>query len=433
MASTDAVDITPSARRLTESLRDVGYDFVSAVADLVDNSLSAGAERVDVVIEYDGPYSTVVIADDGCGMTQAGLGEALRLGSRRERGYAEGELGRYGLGLKTASLSQCRRVTVVSRHAPRNRRISALTLDLDRILTTDSWGAYDPWDTDAVQRGLEWLESSTGTVVVWENLDRVLPYGNVNGSWPRRKFKQLADRTSDYLGMVFHRFLEGNVVGSGPLTLTVNGAKVTPWNPFAPEESERIVLPEQSFEVPVGEGTGNVEFQGCVLPNRDKFSSPEEFDRMAGPRKWNRQQGIYVYRAHRLIQSGGWCGLRAADEHTKLARASLDFRSDLDVVFRVNIAKMRVTLPSEIRSMLEQPVNELCRKADEVYRRSGFNAKDSKSKEGGSPANNNSGLTDRTGLLLRSSALEIGEYESLQRIMSKVRERDPSVASVLGW
>src|SRR5579875_3031006 len=114
MATQRSAAVTPSAARLTESLRDIGYDFPSAVADIVDNSIMAGATKVEILIEFDGVDSVVSVADDDSGMTANGLGEALRYGSRRS--YTRGDLGRYGLGLKSASLSQCRSVTVVSRN-----------------------------------------------------------------------------------------------------------------------------------------------------------------------------------------------------------------------------------------------------------------------------------------------------------------------------
>ena len=106
-----------------------------------------------------------------------------------------------------------------------------------------------------------------------------------------------------------------------------------------------------------------------MLPARDEFSSHEEFERYSGPLNWNRQQGIYIYRADRLVQWGGWNGIRGIDEHTKLARAALDFDTDLDSVFNINVAKMRVTLPPQIRQMLERPINELCSYADDRYRK----------------------------------------------------------------
>src|SRR5690349_16193592 len=97
-------DVSPSAARLTGSLRDIGYEFTTAVADIVDNSVAAAATRVEILIEHNGADSTVFIADDGAGMSPQILLEALRFGTRRS--YGQGELGRYGLGLKTASLSQ---------------------------------------------------------------------------------------------------------------------------------------------------------------------------------------------------------------------------------------------------------------------------------------------------------------------------------------
>ena len=89
---------------------------------------------------------------------------------------------------------------------------------------------------------------------------------------------------------------------------------------------------------------------------------------MSGPLKWNRQQGLYIYRANRLVQHGGWSGIRGIDEHTKLARAAIDFDTDLDEAFQINVAKMRVALPPTLRQMLERPIHELCVRADDAYR-----------------------------------------------------------------
>ena len=142
MSAFKSAAITPSAARLTESLRDIGYDFPAAVADVVDNSIMADASRVDIVIEFDGEDSSVVIADDGRGMTANGLIEALRYGSRRD--YSPRDLGRYGLGLKTASLSQCRSVTVVTCRSAMADRMAVRTLDLDLIAEWDEWLVVEP-------------------------------------------------------------------------------------------------------------------------------------------------------------------------------------------------------------------------------------------------------------------------------------------------
>jgi len=418
------VDVTPSARRLTTSLRDIGYDFETALADIVDNSVSADATRIDVTITFDGPASRVTVADDGTGMTRAQLQEALRFGSRRP--YEQGDLGRFGLGLKTASLSQCRRVTVVTNHALRRPRIVAHRLDLDHIEATDRWEIIGADPGPAVEAATEWLRSTTGTVVIWELLDRVLPDARPHDGWARRRIEALGRRASTYLGMVFHRFIEGTA-GEWPLTITINGEKVRAWNPLAPDEPHRLALPRQVFELTVGRRTGRVLVEPVVLPPRDAFSSIEEFERLAGPGKWNRQQGFYFYRSDRMVQGGGWSGLRAVDEHVKLARAAVSFETDVDPLFRVNVAKRRVSLPPELRTMLERPVQELCRRADHRYRSAAPQRRPAGS-GGGAPA---SPLED-IGLALKAAAMEVGEYAALLRVAERLRDRAPDAARQLG-
>lgn len=426
------VDVTPSARRLTGSLRDIGYDFVAALADLVDNSIAAGATKVDVELVFAGRSSYVLIADDGAGMTEGQLHEALRFGTRRE--YELGDLGRYGLGLKTASISQCRRLTVVSRRSRSRRRLAMKSLDMDHIAAADRWEVVDPPDDSAAYRSLDWLNEGPGTVVLWEHLDRVMPDNRSEGGWARRRFEQLAQRAREYLGMVFHRFLEREAVRPLPLTVTVNSEKVAPWNPFAPLEEHRAVLPTQRYEVSVGSLHGDVRLDRFLLPPRDLFSSPAEFERLSGPLKWNRQQGLYIYRCDRLIQGGGWCGLRSADEHTKLARAALHFQTDLDPVFQINVAKMRVLLPPEVRTLLERPLNDLCHRADALYRREGKREAparvgrpdDIESLPHGQRASD-------IGAALLVAALEAGEHEAFDRVIEHLRSASPEVAASLGW
>src|SRR5580658_4448835 len=224
--------ITPSAARLTESLRDIGYDFPAAVADIVDNSVMAGATQIDVQIEFAGEDSYVSIADDGEGMTPNGLIEALRYGSRRS--YRPSDLGRYGLGLKTASLSQCRSVTVVSCRRAVGKLLTVRTLDLDVIAEWDEWLVVEPPADAVIDAAGERLSGDPGTIVIWRKLDRVLPEKRPDGGWARRRLEAMASKTAEHLGIVFHRYLEG-AAGLG-LVITVNGQKVKPWNPFAPSE-----------------------------------------------------------------------------------------------------------------------------------------------------------------------------------------------------
>ncbi|RZU51209.1 histidine kinase/DNA gyrase B/HSP90-like ATPase [Krasilnikovia cinnamomea] len=432
MAAGAWYDVSPSAARLSGSLRDIGYDFPTAVADVVDNSVAAGATRVEILVEYDGTDSRVFVADDGLGMSPSALLEALRFGTRR--GYSRGELGRYGLGLKTASLSQCRLLTVVSRSSKAVVRTCARALDLDLIEEWDQWIIVDPSNADpAVARARQWLAEGTGTVVIWQLLDRVLPEKRPEGGWARRRLDALAVRTAEHLGMVFHRFIEGTAARP-QLVITVNGQKVTPWDPFASQEPATVELPPQRFEIESAGSVGKVALRRFVLPSRDRFKDPAGFDRLSGPLNWNRQQGLYVYRADRLVQWGGWGGIRGIDEHTKLARAAVEFDTDLDAAFNINVAKMRVTLPAQLRQFIEPSVNELCVLADDAYRKTSRGKSSSVPADLGAPAEVRavSQAAANAGLALRMAAMQVDQWSAWEQIEAVVRRQSPEVAELLG-
>jgi hypothetical protein len=420
----------PSAARLTSSLRDIGYDFVSAIADLIDNSIAAGATDVAVEIEFAGPASTIYIADNGCGLNARGMTEALRFGSRRT--YGSGDLGRYGLGLKTASLSQARCVTIISRSADRKRALWR-SLDLDLIAEFDEWVLAENPRDHAVTKSEEMLGTGTGTVVVWQNLDRVLPASGAHGGWAKRRFEVLVEKTTRHLAMVFHRFLTGE--NKAPrISITVNGDKVRAWDPFVRHEPGTQQLSTQQFELESAAGVGAVELRRFILPGKRTFSSLDAFENAAGPLNWNRQQGLYVYRENRLVQWGSWGGTRGIDEHTKLARASLDFTNSLDEVFNINVAKMRVTVPAQLKQMLERPVSELCILADRVYRRHNVDTAedtdDAVERDDKAPT---SGSLSEVGLALKSAAIQSGQYEAFKTVMKLMQDQHPELARGLGF
>lgn len=427
MTGTKSFEVAPSAARLTGSLRDIGYDFPTAIADLVDNSVTAGASRINIYTQFEPNGSYVLISDDGSGMSTDGLVEALRFGTRRN--YRTNELGRFGLGLKTGSFSQCRRLTVVTRTAPKRAAFSVMTLDLNRIARTDRWDITADESTPAIERAKDLLRESPGTVVVWEDLDRVLPERYAESGWGRRRLRSLAARTADHIAMVFHRFIAGDVEGRSEVVIAVDGDKLRPWDPFAPEESERTVLQEQVFEIETDHGSSEVRFQGVVLPARDRFSSMEEFERLSGPLKWNRQQGLYIYRADRLVQYGGWSGLRGIDEHMKLARAAIDFDTDLDESFQINVAKMSVELPPALRQMLERPVQELCVLADDAYRRSA-NAGPRPEVVAKSAKASDTALRD-IGIALKAAIMEDHSLGEFRVALATLKSRHPDLAKQL--
>ncbi|MEV4975472.1 ATP-binding protein [Streptomyces scopuliridis] len=476
MAVRKTIQVVPRARRTLTSLRNLGYDLRHAVADIVDNSVSADATTVHVTVRFDGTRSWIRISDDGRGMDAETLSEAFRYGSDRE--YNGTELGRFGFGLKSASTSQCRKMTVVSRADTPGAALEARQLDLDHIDEVDDWEIFDLTPDELPEPTRAVLGEGSGTVVLWEGLDRVLRYQDPFGGWAKKQLIAHAEDIDQHLGMVFHRFLAGEVDDREPLQITVNGTPVAAWDPFCRAEPSTSALQEEDMEVRSLDGHGIVRLRPFVLPNQNHFSSQAVWKRASGPKGWNRQQGFYIYRAERLIQSGGWCRLRAVDEHAKLARISLEFFPELDSAFGVNVAKASVTLPEELRKELTPLVTTWGRAADTAYRqkqrppsppprppkRSGAalsspaptirpsSSQPDPSHEQASsfkPTAFSPALVDHRGVgttsrvpdaaplsareALEAAASQVGETEALNRIVSALHTMSPEVAHDLGW
>ncbi len=416
---------------------------MNAVADLIDNSIAAGAGRVDVTIHFDGADSWVRIADDGQGMSGAAMSEAMRLGSSRD--YAEDDLGKFGLGLKTASLSQCRSVTVASRTNKARRQIECRQLDLDDVIRRDKWEIIVPASVDRPSEVVDPLSDGPGTVVLWHSLDRVLSRRDPFGGWAERYLLALAERLDLHLGMVFGRFLSGKARRRRRLSIYINGTKVEAWDPFCVDERTEQ-LPERDLIV----GRSVVKYRPFVLPPQRDFSSDEAWRRASGPLQWNRQQGFYIYRGDRMIQSGGWSWLRGQDEHIKLARAALEFWPDLDEEFEINISKMRVKLPDDLREQLKPLVSFLTKRAEDRYRVSArsdrrpesgrpaaptsASGRRSSSAEGNVPAGGPVARTRRSvGPTLEHVAAEVGASDALTKIRMRLRATEPEIARDIGW
>ncbi len=450
------IEVLPSARRLIGSLRDIGYETPEAVADLIDNSIAAGATTVDIKLEFDGARSWLRIADDGVGMNGTTITGAMKYGSDRD--YADDDLGKFGLGLKTASMSQCRRLSVASRTSKTTARIEARQLDLDYVERTDAWRVLILGAEERAAALVDPLKRHQGTVVLWEDLDRVLNYKNPGSEWARNKLLGLAERLDLHLGMVFHRFLSGQVPRRKKLTITINGTKIEPWDPFATDEKYTEALKPQDFEIHTPNGSGVVRLEPYVLPPRDHFSSEAAHRRASGPNNWNRQQGFYIYRVNRLIQSGGWSRMRTQDEHTKLARVGMFFTPELDHAFGINVAKMRVNLPPELKDEIKDLVDRTAKKADRIYRQKPEGGAKTSGKHSGragagyGSGNGVGGGTNRNGsghgtgggiavattAQVRRRALEaaadaVAERSALDKIVKALSDSDPDIAHELGW
>lgn len=356
-------EIIPSPRRLMESLRGMEYSFPSAVADLVDNAIEAQAMEISVKVISDGENSRVLIADNGKGIPSDKMREVMRYGT--ERKYGDSDLGRFGLGLKTASMSQCRRVEIFSRTSLKRSVLYGLAWDLDRVKKRNRWEVEKIPSVKIDSEVHDFLKKSPGTVVIWRKLDRIFDLKNPNGKWAENSIYSLCRELEKHLAMVFHRFIDGDE--NHHIKFLLNDNRIEAWDPFVRDEQET----RQLEPVHISLGDGKIRLEPFILPPRDDFSLPSKFDRASGPAKWNQQQGFYIYRAGRMIQSGGWCRLRARDEHTKLARIALHFSPSQDSAFRIDVSKMSVTLPPEIRDQILQKIKPVVSEAQSVYRKKG--------------------------------------------------------------
>lgn len=335
----------PRAMAMLESLRGLGYSTAAALADIVDNSISAGASEVRIDFQWDGFDSRVLILDDGRGMTDPELESAMRLGDRNPLATREThDLGRFGMGLKTASLSQCRRLTVAS---IKDGERSCLRWDLDELAADpqSDWLLFEG-PADGSLRHLANLDGKVaGTLVLWEKLDRIVTAG-----YNADNFGDLIDRVESHLAMAFHRLLQGP---RARIKLLLNNRPVEPWDPFM------MGHPAKPWASPVAQqrsDSGLVLAQCHVLPHRDQMS-PDEFEENAGSAGWTAQQGFYVYRNERLLVSGGWLGLGKPkawnrEEAHRLARIRLDIPNTADADWKIDVRKSTARPPVSMRPWL---------------------------------------------------------------------------------
>jgi Histidine kinase-, DNA gyrase B-, and HSP90-like ATPase len=351
----------PKASAMLESLRGLGYSPETAIADTIDNSISARAANVHLTFKWDGKNSYIAIVDDGCGMSVDALDSAMRLGDRdplQQRGA--GDLGRFGLGLKTAALSQGRRLTVLSRDSLLNDACFSWDLDVLAEAKDGDWRLLEGPDYGSRHILTLLPVGRPGTLVLWEVLDRLVPAGT-----NQQDFLDTIDRVERHLAMVFHRFLEG----SRPrLKLTINGEPVHAWNPF----SASVTAPPWSSPVDyLNSDTSECSVQCFVLPHRDRLTKGE-FDSAAGVSGWNAQQGFYVYRNERLLVAGSWLGLGSPriwtkDEVHRLARIRLDIKNESDSDWKIDIRKSIAKPPFGIRQRLTSLGEDTRRRARAVF------------------------------------------------------------------
>jgi ribosomal protein L35 len=353
------VDATPYAASLIEGHRDFGYNLETALADIIDNAITAGARTVELIADTVADAPWIAIADDGSGMTEPELVEAMRLGSKNpidER--AAEDLGRFGLGLKSASFSQCRSLTVLTRQSG---KIACARWDLDRVGERNSW-SLELIDNPEVVTGHDLL-SETGTVVIWEKLDR-LSGGYIHDRSKRAEhMNSELSRAEYHLRLVFHRFLEG---AKPRFKLTLNGRRLKPIDPMATSHIATQKDPEEVISL----RHGDVVVRCHTLPHHKRMNR-EEWDEIGGPEGHLKSQGLYVYREKRLIIAGGWLGLARQTELTKLCRIAVDIPNTMDSEWKIDVKKASAQLPPVVRDRLKKVVERFVGTSKRTYRSRG--------------------------------------------------------------
>ncbi|WP_204340861.1 ATP-binding protein [Rhizobium ruizarguesonis] len=357
----------PNASRLIVGLRDTGYNVKTAAADIIDNSIAAGAMNVNIEIQllHDG-RKVVYFGDDGHGMDDNGVWKAMRYGADK-RSDAK-SLGKFGLGLKTASSSVCKCYSVISRKSE-DQPLAKLTWDLEHVERKNVWEMLaEPVTSDQAEM-FEELCGRTGTLVIWENCDRLLSKEYAPGAKEQAAVKRMSESLSKHISLVFHRFIDENDTRERNLTIRINELAVPPWNPFYPQRSEQVLAPnKQKVVVELADGSEEVaEMRAWILPHRRDMTKQEEteFARIS-----NGAQGFYVYREGRLIQDGGWMDVFGAPEpHTSLLRIEFDFGYELDEAFRIDVKKSRILFHPDLEDGLRRILQPVYREAGARYRR----------------------------------------------------------------
>lgn len=346
----------PNAPILMESTRAVGYSFESALADIIDNSLSKDAHRIDVYFDYvDIPF--VAIVDDGQGMTEEELKSAMNYGSKSSLELRDkNDLGRFGLGLKMASLSQCRRVTIITK---KNNTLAAARWDLDYVIKKNSWSVifFEQNEINEFKYTSYINNYKSGTMVIWEKFDK-LNRETMNFS---KTFDSKIETAKNHISLIFHRFLDNDFGKS--VKIYFNNAPVIPMDPFLTNNPATQPLPEQVLSL---EGS-KIQVKPYILPIASKLKLKDK--KLIGDVSDLRQnQGFYIYRNKRLIIWGTWFRLIKNHELNKLTRVKVDIPNSLDDLWDIDIKKSTASLPDIVKKELISIVKNAVGVSERVYK-----------------------------------------------------------------
>ncbi len=348
-------ELPPYAPTLIESTRAIGYSLETAVADIIDNSIAASAKYIDIFFfPIDSAY--IAILDDGKGMNSNELDSAMQYGSKNPTAMRDSkDLGRFGLGLKTASLSQCKCLTVITKQ---DNKIECRRWDLDYVAKTGRWSLIVLENSEInVIPGFDKLQAySSGTLVVWQKLDR-LKVGEIN-------FEQVLGRKIDavreHLSLVFHRYLKGEK-DIAKLRISINGESITAADPFL--ESKSVQAMDDETLIVRGQ---KITIRPYILPHISKMTA-SEIKKLGGKEGLRRQQGFYVYRNKRLLIWGTWFHMMRQGDMSKLARVRVDIPNTLDDLWTLDIKKSSAIPPTEVRKNLEIIIEKIADRSKRTW------------------------------------------------------------------
>lgn len=343
----------PSANILLSSLRSVGYTPETAIADIVDNSLSANASAID--IEFNWHDQVIIISDNGDGMSEQELLKSMNIGSSDPLDLRSiHDLGRFGMGMKTASFSLGKKLTVLAKNGG---VLNNASWDLDYVRQKDLWQILveDNASTFIDKLAGRLSGHDNGTVICISNIDKVISSDSV---YEKKKFYKIVDNVKNHLSLVFHRFME-----SRKISIAVNGIPLIPWNPFIPDNNARQELePEEVIE------NGHTVFiRPYILPHKTKFANDDEVKAAGGYKGWLQHQGFYVYRNERLIIYGTWFGLFKKEMSFNLARIQLDINSDSDFDWQIDIKKSKAVPPAYTDDIIRLAADKATKQSVKVY------------------------------------------------------------------
>ncbi|WP_199883763.1 ATP-binding protein [Anaerosinus massiliensis] len=357
------VELAPDAHLLLSSLRSVGYRPETAIADIVDNCITAGADMVKVNFIWNGRESKIIICDNGIGMDQEKLIKSMKIGSSSPKDYrAKNDLGRFGMGMKTAAFSMGKQLNVVTKI---NNQYSNACWDLSFIEKDASglWKLLVSEETKFADYLDDW---DHGTAIVVEDLDHIIPEHGSKATKTKNNFYALIDVVLKHLGLVFHRFIEDE-----SLKITINDVPVVAWNPFCLSNSATQELGEEVY----CENSKEVIIQPYTLPHKTKFKTEKEFADAEGPYGLTAHQGVYVYRNRRLLVFGTWFGHIRKEPAFNLARIKLDIDAESDYDWKIDIKKSAATPPLYIRDILYRTIDICTETSAKVYNSRGSYSK----------------------------------------------------------